>query len=408
VAPAVAVAIKIDGLLFVHGGISPAVAPWDARDQDQVKRELTSDLEKTRANALASLTAGRRTLVVPRPRSGADLRAAADRDPVEARMCARSWSRTPWTPLNRITTRFDGRVIEIDTACSPRYIPDGRASALEIRAGKPPPSTLDRAIRWSSRARRVLAAAVAVGGDRGVYDRIAKIPSDFAFSFGWSDAQPSAEPFTPSCARWTRHRSARSARCRKDRRETARKTPFEVLISTMLSAQTRDSGHRRGVRAALPRRAHAEDHGEADDDADRAVIYPSASIATKRSTSKRLPDPRRALSRPRAGDDGGAADLPGGTQDRQPGAHSVVQEPARTSVSIPRASDFEPSGWYGPAPRGNGAGVVQATARSVWPFINLYLVTWGQNVCRPVYPRCGACVIREHVPADWRRTNVAR
>ncbi|MES1256440.1 MAG: endonuclease III [Acidobacteriota bacterium] len=29
-----------------------------------------------------------------------------------------------------------------------------------------------------------------------------------------------------------------------------------------------------------------------------------------------------------------------------------------------------------------------------WPLINLYLVTWGQNVCRPVYPRCGACAIR--------------
>lgn len=29
-----------------------------------------------------------------------------------------------------------------------------------------------------------------------------------------------------------------------------------------------------------------------------------------------------------------------------------------------------------------------------WPYINLYLVTWGQNVCRPVYPRCGTCVIR--------------
>jgi endonuclease III len=34
-----------------------------------------------------------------------------------------------------------------------------------------------------------------------------------------------------------------------------------------------------------------------------------------------------------------------------------------------------------------------------WPSINLYLVTWGQNVCRPVYPRCGDCVIA----ADCRR-----
>ena len=29
-----------------------------------------------------------------------------------------------------------------------------------------------------------------------------------------------------------------------------------------------------------------------------------------------------------------------------------------------------------------------------WPLINLYLVTWGQNVCRPVYPRCHDCAIR--------------
>jgi endonuclease III len=28
-----------------------------------------------------------------------------------------------------------------------------------------------------------------------------------------------------------------------------------------------------------------------------------------------------------------------------------------------------------------------------WPLINLYLVTWGQNVCRPVRPRCGDCAI---------------
>jgi endonuclease-3 len=33
-----------------------------------------------------------------------------------------------------------------------------------------------------------------------------------------------------------------------------------------------------------------------------------------------------------------------------------------------------------------------------WPIINLYLVTWGQNVCRPVYPRCGACVISKWCP----------
>ena len=40
----------------------------------------------------------------------------------------------------------------------------------------------------------------------------------------------------------------------------------------------------------------------------------------------------------------------------------------------------------------------RATARRWWPHINLYLVTWGQNVCRPVYPRCGACAIEPYCP----------
>lgn len=33
-----------------------------------------------------------------------------------------------------------------------------------------------------------------------------------------------------------------------------------------------------------------------------------------------------------------------------------------------------------------------------WPSINLYLVTWGQNVCRPVYPRCAACALAASCP----------
>jgi endonuclease-3 len=44
----------------------------------------------------------------------------------------------------------------------------------------------------------------------------------------------------------------------------------------------------------------------------------------------------------------------------------------------------------------------RSTDRRWWPYINLYLVTWGQNVCRPVYPRCGDCVIAD----DCRRIGV--
>jgi endonuclease III len=36
--------------------------------------------------------------------------------------------------------------------------------------------------------------------------------------------------------------------------------------------------------------------------------------------------------------------------------------------------------------------------KKYWPDVNLYLVTWGQNVCKPVYPRCGACVVSTMCP----------
>ncbi len=36
--------------------------------------------------------------------------------------------------------------------------------------------------------------------------------------------------------------------------------------------------------------------------------------------------------------------------------------------------------------------------RKWWPLLNLYLVTWGQNVCRPVYPLCGSCVVVDLCP----------
>jgi len=40
----------------------------------------------------------------------------------------------------------------------------------------------------------------------------------------------------------------------------------------------------------------------------------------------------------------------------------------------------------------------QATGQRWWPLINLYLVTWGQNVCRPLGPRCGQCAISDACP----------
>lgn len=50
------------------------------------------------------------------------------------------------------------------------------------------------------------------------------------------------------------------------------------------------------------------------------------------------------------------------------------------------------------APDETEQALYRATARRWWPYMNLYLVTWGQNVCRPMYPRCGDCVIAGDCP----------
>ena len=62
-------------------------------------------------------------------------------------------------------------------------------------------------------------------------------------------------------------------------------------------------------------------------------------------------------------------------------------------------------GWVNTAlPDETEQALYRATDRRWWPYLNLYLVTWGQNVCRPVYPRCGDCAIRDECP----RIGVAR
>ena len=62
-------------------------------------------------------------------------------------------------------------------------------------------------------------------------------------------------------------------------------------------------------------------------------------------------------------------------------------------------------GWVATAsPDETEEALYRATDRRWWPSINLYLVTWGQNVCRPVYPRCGDCAIRR----ECRRMGVTR
>ena len=38
--------------------------------------------------------------------------------------------------------------------------------------------------------------------------------------------------------------------------------------------------------------------------------------------------------------------------------------------------------------------------RRWWPDVNLFLVTWGQNVCRPIGPRCAGCAVSDLCPRE--------
>src|SRR6185295_10241736 len=126
--------ITINGIAFAHGGISPAVAPLGcAAINEQVQRDLSEDLDKTRAAPLESLTARVDGPLWYRGLAQESDSFAPQVDEILSALGARVLviAHTV-TATGRITSRFDGRVIQIDTGMQPAYVQGGRASALEI------------------------------------------------------------------------------------------------------------------------------------------------------------------------------------------------------------------------------------------------------------------------------------
>jgi Calcineurin-like phosphoesterase len=127
--------VRINGILFLHGGISPAVSALScAAINDTVRRELSADLEKTREAPLVSLAA--------REDGPFWYRGWAQEpdafEPSAEKILAAQHARAivvahTVMPDGRIHVRFSGRAFLIDTGMQPAYAPDGRASALEIR-----------------------------------------------------------------------------------------------------------------------------------------------------------------------------------------------------------------------------------------------------------------------------------
>jgi endonuclease-3 len=177
--------------------------------------------------------------------------------------------------------------------------------------------------------------------------------------------------------------------------------PFQVLIATMLSAQTRDSvtaaASARLFRVARTPRSMAR--------LSRAgiqkLIYP---VSFYRHKAVHVKETCRQIVTRFAGRVPSTMDelltLPG--VGRKTAnlvlilAHSS-QDNICVDTHVHRISNR--MGWVKTrTPDETERALYRATARRWWPIINLYLVTWGQNVCRPVYPLCPRCVLADVCP----------
>lgn len=177
--------------------------------------------------------------------------------------------------------------------------------------------------------------------------------------------------------------------------------PFQVLIATMLSAQTRDAvTHEASLRlfevARTPRAMAALPVKEIE-----RLIYPVSFYRNKAGYVKQTC--ARILER-----HGGRVPktmtelltLPGVGRKT---ANLVLILAHRSAENICVDTHVHRIanrlGWVRTrTPDETEQALYAAAEPKWWPVLNLYLVTWGQNVCRPVYPLCGSCVLIDVCP----------
>jgi endonuclease-3 len=183
--------------------------------------------------------------------------------------------------------------------------------------------------------------------------------------------------------------------------EESQEDPFEVLISTMLSAQTRDpvtaaaserlfrAARTPGTMAKLPVKKIEQ------------LIYP---VSFYRHKARNVKKTCQILLDRFGGRVPGTMEellaLPGVGRKT---ANLVLILSFRSlknicvDTHVHRISNR--LGWVTTkSPDETEQALYKATTARWWPYINLYLVTWGQNVCKPIYPRCGACALRAWCP----------
>jgi endonuclease-3 len=183
--------------------------------------------------------------------------------------------------------------------------------------------------------------------------------------------------------------------------ESSQEDPFQILIGTLLSARTQDAttaaaSERLFAKAATPQAMLALTVKQIE-----KLIYP---VSFYRQKAKHVKETCRILVErftgvvPQTMED--LLTLPGVGRKTANLVLILAFKSAKNicvDTHVHRISNR--LGWVKTGvPDETEQALYQATHKRWWPTINLYLVTWGQNVCRPVYPRCEECVIAKWCP----------
>jgi endonuclease-3 len=183
--------------------------------------------------------------------------------------------------------------------------------------------------------------------------------------------------------------------------DDSKEDPFQVLIATMLSAQTRDEvTHAASTRlfrvARTPKSLAALPMATI-----RRLIYP---VSFYRVKAHHLKETCRKLIAEFAGRVPATMaellTLPG-VGRKTANLVLILSHASRENICVDTHVHRIANrlGWVRTrTPDQTESGLYRAVPKRWWPKVNLYLVTWGQNVCRPVYPRCPACALTPLCP----------
>lgn len=176
--------------------------------------------------------------------------------------------------------------------------------------------------------------------------------------------------------------------------ETQKRDPFQILISTLLSARTQDAttlaaSTRLFAKARTPAAVAKLKVSQIEE-----LIYP---VGFYRNKAVFVRDAARMLVERFSGKVPATLEqlvtLPGvGRKTANLVLIIAFQSDENICVDIHVHRISNRLGWVSTrTPEETEQALYRTIEQRWWPLINQYLVTWGQNVCRPVYPRCQEC-----------------